>query len=56
MVEGSKGITLDPVKNILYVSNGSKTITRINATTFEKLDEFNVHHSEKYEQNGITEL
>ena len=56
VVQGAKGITFDPTKNIFYVSNGSKTIARVDATTLEKTSEFDVHHSENYDQSGITEL
>ena len=32
------GITLDPSKRILYVSDGTNTITRVNADTLEQVD------------------
>ena len=48
-ISGGRGITLDPAKNIYYISNGSKTIARVDANTLQKVSEFNVHHSENYE-------
>lgn len=36
------GITLDPVKRILYVTDGSSKITRINADTLEQMSQFTV--------------
>ena len=56
VLEGARGITFDPTKNILYISNGSKTIARVDPTTLETKSEFNVHYSEEYMQSGITEL
>ena len=32
------GITLDPLNRILYVSDGTNTITRVNADTLEQMD------------------
>ena len=36
------GITLDPIKRILYVTDGSSKITRINADTLEQMSQFTV--------------
>ena len=54
--EGGRGITVDPAKNILYISNGSSSIQRMDASTFEPIDKFDVKHSETSLQKGITEL
>ena len=44
-VAEGRGITLDPEKRILYVSDGSGTITCVNADTLTKESQFRVQNS-----------
>ena len=50
------GITLDPVKQILYVSDGSDKITRVDARTLKQLNQFTVKKLNGQPQNMINEL
>ena len=50
------GITLDPEKRILYVSDGSQTITRVNADSLEQISQFTVRDMKGREQKLINEL
>lgn len=50
------GITLDPKSRILYVSDGTSTITRVNADTLEKISSFKVKKMNGQEQALINEL
>ena len=36
------GITLDDANRILYVTDGSDTVTRVNADTLEQMSQFKV--------------
>ena len=50
------GITLDPEKKILYASDGSDKITRINADTLEQINQFTVKKLNGQAQNLINEM
>lgn len=50
------GITLDPSKRIMYVSDGSSTITRIDADTLTQMSQFTVKNSNGRSQSMINEL
>jgi len=47
-VKAGWGITLDAEKEILYVSDGSEKITRVDANTLEELSQMTV-----YQTNGM---
>ena len=50
------GITLDDERRILYVSDGTATITRINADTLEQISQFTVKNGNGHSQRLINEL
>ena len=50
------GITLDDARRILYVSDGSEKITRINADTLEEISQFTVKKGNGSPQKLINEL
>ena len=50
------GITLDEDKRILYVSDGSSTITRVNADTLEEISQFTVRDTNMRKKKLINEL
>lgn len=50
------GITLDPIRRILYVSDGSAKITRIDADTLEQLSQFTVKNGDGKSLKLINEL
>ena len=50
------GITLDRENDILYVSDGSEKITRVNAKTLEEVNQFTVKKPNGQSQGMINEL
>lgn len=50
------GITLDDDKRILYVSDGSSTITRVNADSLKQMSQFTVKSNNSQPQAMINEL
>lgn len=47
---------MDPASRILYVSDGTSTITRVNADTLEKISSFKAKKMNGQEQAMINEL
>ena len=50
------GITLDPIKRILYVSDGTATITRVDADTLKQISQFTVKSENGRSKKWINEL
>ena len=50
------GITLDPLSKILYVTDGSNTVTKVSADTLEKIGSFRVTIAGGVALAGINEL
>ena len=50
------GITLDDANRILYVTDGSDTVTRVNADTLEQMSQFKVKKANGQHQKLLNEL
>ena len=50
------GITLDPKKNTLYVTDGSDKITRVDATTLKEQSQMTVYNKDGSAQSLLNEL